>query len=393
MLEIFDKLKKNVCRVFLNEKGNGTGFLISNKFILTDYHVIDETSSIEVKFDDNEDFYKVTLYKTDSKYKDLDIALLELEKEVDFYEYIEVEDRRLKRDERWITRGYPATKNGRVENMKNNKHIIHEIFSQLDDEGFDIELNFDTSKWSFYGGLSGSPIVVNDCIVGIITSEQIDERSKELYGLSAKYFIKLIDEVRKKEQEDNKITNTLKNGKSIELVKVKLDDNRTLYVGKYPVTFEEYDLFCEETNQCKKGEPLARWGRGKQPVINVNWNYAKEYCTWLTKKSNFTFDLLCHEDWLIIANMNIPDSFLSNYDIWHNKKKATCLVNVGGEGELGICHMYGNVYEWCLDKFNNEYIAYGGSFRVTNIKKFLSVEGKQILKSTEIGFRVVGIIE
>ena len=43
-------------------------------------------------------------------------------------------------------------------------------------------------------------------------------------------------------------------------------------IGKYPVTFEEYDMFCEDTN---KEKPSAEgWGRDRRPVINVSWHDA-----------------------------------------------------------------------------------------------------------------------
>jgi formylglycine-generating enzyme required for sulfatase activity len=48
-----------------------------------------------------------------------------------------------------------------------------------------------------------------------------------------------------------------------------------LAVGRYPVTFEEYDHFCAATGR----EPPSdeEWGRGRRPVINVSWDDAKAY--------------------------------------------------------------------------------------------------------------------
>jgi hypothetical protein len=44
-------------------------------------------------------------------------------------------------------------------------------------------------------------------------------------------------------------------------------------IGRYAVTFAEYDHFCEVTG-CEKPEDWG-WGRGRQPVINVSSNYGK----------------------------------------------------------------------------------------------------------------------
>ena len=63
------------------------------------------------------------------------------------------------------------------------------------------------------------------------------------------------------------------------LVKIK----RPFAIGKYEVTFEDYDLFARAT-----GRPLPDdegWGRGQRPVINVSWNDAIAYAEWLSEKT------------------------------------------------------------------------------------------------------------
>jgi len=52
------------------------------------------------------------------------------------------------------------------------------------------------------------------------------------------------------------------------------------YIGKYEVTFDEYDAFCEATSRSKPDD--EGWGRGNRPVINVSWNDAIAYCNWLS---------------------------------------------------------------------------------------------------------------
>ena len=55
--------------------------------------------------------------------------------------------------------------------------------------------------------------------------------------------------------------------------------------------------------------------------------------------------------------------------------------------------MYGNVYEWCLNKEKfDKGIILGGSYRTTNIKKFFSEEVKHSYKSYIAGFRIFCII-
>ena len=396
MLEIFDKLEKNVCRIFLDDKGNGTGFLISNKFILTDYHVIDENKKIEVKFHNNDEMFKVNLLNIDEKYKELDITVLELEKEIDFYQYIRVNTKKLQRDEQWLTRGYPSKKNDRAEEMRNDRHVIHQHLPKIDIEGFDIELNFDTTKWSSYRGLSGSPIIVDNCIVGIITSQQIEEKAKELYGLSAKYFKELIDEVRKIEQSNNEIIDriTLKNGTSFEivLVKVKLEDGKTLYVGKCPVTFREYDLFCEGLNIKRPND--YNWGRGQRPVIDVSWYDAIEYCNWLSKKSNYNYRLLTSQEWLSIAKKDIPKKSYKKNIVC--SKKKTSKVATRKMGLLGLYDFVGNIYEWCDNNIDTKEKILRGIDYNDSVNSFNELFSNKIMiqldtRDFRIGFRIAFI--
>jgi formylglycine-generating enzyme required for sulfatase activity len=50
-------------------------------------------------------------------------------------------------------------------------------------------------------------------------------------------------------------------------------------VSKYELTFAEWDA-CVATGDCPTALD-AGWGRGEQPVINVNWDDAKLYVAWL----------------------------------------------------------------------------------------------------------------
>ena len=71
-------------------------------------------------------------------------------------------------------------------------------------------------------------------------------------------------------------------------------------VGKYAVTFDEWDA-CVAVGKgpheiglkgCKAHPADEGWGRGKHPVINVNWDDAKAYAAWLSRKTGKTYRLL-----------------------------------------------------------------------------------------------------
>jgi len=62
--------------------------------------------------------------------------------------------------------------------------------------------------------------------------------------------------------------------------------NYDFCIGKYEITFEEYDAFCSATS--RKGPGDEGWGRGSRPVVNVSWNDAIAYCNWLSEKEKLS---------------------------------------------------------------------------------------------------------
>ncbi len=70
---------------------------------------------------------------------------------------------------------------------------------------------------------------------------------------------------------------------------------RRLAVGRYPVTFDEYDAFARSTG---RGLPDDNgWGRGRRPVINVSFEDAKAYAAWLRERTGREVRLPTEAEW------------------------------------------------------------------------------------------------
>jgi formylglycine-generating enzyme required for sulfatase activity len=63
-------------------------------------------------------------------------------------------------------------------------------------------------------------------------------------------------------------------------------------VGRFAVTFDEWDA-CVADGGCGGYIPSDQgWGRSRRPAINVSWDDAQNYVAWLSRKTGKTYRLL-----------------------------------------------------------------------------------------------------
>ena len=75
---------------------------------------------------------------------------------------------------------------------------------------------------------------------------------------------------------------------------------KRIAMGRYEVTFEDYDRFVAATSG-RRPNDHAR-GRGSRPVIDVSWNEAKAYTAWLSAQTGKPYRLPSEVVLLFVAS-------------------------------------------------------------------------------------------
>jgi formylglycine-generating enzyme required for sulfatase activity len=80
---------------------------------------------------------------------------------------------------------------------------------------------------------------------------------------------------------------------------------RQFAVGQFEVTFDEWEA-CAAGGGCNGYKPGDQgWGRGRRPVINVNWDDAKTYVAWLVKVTGKPYRLLSEAEYEYAARAGL----------------------------------------------------------------------------------------
>jgi formylglycine-generating enzyme required for sulfatase activity len=135
---------------------------------------------------------------------------------------------------------------------------------------------------------------------------------------------------------------------------------RSIAVGKFEVTFADWEA-CVAGGGCasNKSPSDQGWGKAKRPVINVSWNEAKEYVTWLARKTGQPYLLLTEAEWEYAARAGTTTKYAFGDTI--DKRQAqfsesrTAEVGSFPANAWGIHDMHGNVWEWVEDCYQENY--------------------------------------
>jgi len=154
------------------------------------------------------------------------------------------------------------------------------------------------------------------------------------------------------------------------------------YLGKTEVTFRQFRAFVEATGY-KTDAEQAGWAntcplpglhphqRGldwrrpgfepgdDHPAVVVSRNDATAFCRWLSERTGRTFRLPTEAEWEYAARAGRQDDFVDPLDpvAWYegNASDRTHAVGTKTANPWGLHDVQGNVWEWCLDVWRQDY--------------------------------------
>ena len=151
-------------------------------------------------------------------------------------------------------------------------------------------------------------------------------------------------------------------------------------MGKYEVTFAQWDS-CVSDGGCGGYYPDDEgWGRGNRPIINVSWDDVQGFIDWLNDKTGGSFRLPTEAEWEYAAragsttkyHFGNSDSQLCRYanhadaSTDYSDRNKSCSDGVGKRtatvgryqpNQHSLYDMHGNVWEWVQDCWSDSYVG------------------------------------
>ena len=178
-------------------------------------------------------------------------------------------------------------------------------------------------------------------------------------------------------------------GRPVDAPLVAVTRTSVLHIMKQQVTAAEYDR-CVAQARCMARSPLEGFDPNL-PAVQVSWQDAMAYATWLSTKTGETWRLPTDEEWVFAAGSRFHDDALSvatSRDpsvLWlarYEKESEQETLDqrprptgAFGANEYGLLDLSGNVWEWTNTCF---------------IRQSLDTKGKPVgASTTNCGVRVV----
>lgn len=146
---------------------------------------------------------------------------------------------------------------------------------------------------------------------------------------------------------------------------------QSFFIGKYQITQEQYHAIMRENPSYFKGKKL--------PVERVFWDDAAKFCRQLSKLTGRYYRLPSEAEWEYACRAGTTTPFhfgetiapsLANYNgnyKYGSMPKGkyrfkTAIVGSFPANPFGLYDMHGNVWEWCLDDWHENYEGWANSY-------------------------------
>jgi formylglycine-generating enzyme required for sulfatase activity len=148
----------------------------------------------------------------------------------------------------------------------------------------------------------------------------------------------------------------------------------TFFMGRYPVTQAQWRVVAglPKVERDLNSDP-SRFKGNDRPVEKVSWYDAVEFCDRLSAHTNRPYRLPSEAEWEYACRAGTTSPFycgetltteIANYDgnytygrgvVGENRGETTPVDQFKLANPWGLCDMHGNVYEWCLDHWHENY--------------------------------------
>ena len=145
---------------------------------------------------------------------------------------------------------------------------------------------------------------------------------------------------------------------SVEMPVRWVEFRRGFWIATTEITNAQYERLDKDhqRHELSKGDDT--------PVVEVSWQDAKDYCTWLTAKAKRPIRLPSESEWECACRAGSEEEFafgddeeiLSEY-AWYDENSEGRAHAVGTKrpNRWGLFDLHGNVWEWCEDTWHDSY--------------------------------------
>jgi formylglycine-generating enzyme required for sulfatase activity len=135
--------------------------------------------------------------------------------------------------------------------------------------------------------------------------------------------------------------------------------------SEFEISFEQWNT-CVALDGCTNQPPNLGFGTDTVPVINIDWDDARQYVAWLARRTGKPYRLLSEAEWEYAARANSETRYPWGDAIDQNNANCakcgsqfddqrTAPVGSFAPNAFGLHDMIGNVWEWVEDCWHENY--------------------------------------